>query len=196
MKTIPKMISPSLENAHWRLDIQAHTGAIARLGHPTDPHGMNWVCDSAENLAFPDSHGWGLGFLAVPGGNGPQRWQRPEEVTLEDHCSRARYQVGAIEVTITRRLHGDRFDETFEFRNPTASELAIWGIGLYAPFNDNYPDALTCVTRRCNAHLWCVRQHRLRLLPAHGRHGPAPGPRPYGRIHRRLQHRRARPAAR
>jgi hypothetical protein len=155
MKTIPKMISPSLENAHWRLDIQAHTGAIARLGHPTDPHGMHWVCDSAENLAFPDSHGWGLGFLAVPGGNGPQRWQRPEEVTLEDHCSRARYQVGAIEVTITRRLHGDRFDETFEFRNPTASELAIWGIGLYAPFNDNYPDALTCVTRRCNAHLWC-----------------------------------------
>jgi hypothetical protein len=117
MKTIPKMISPSLENAHRRLDIQAHTGAIARLGHPTDPHGMNWVCDSAENLAFPDSHGWGLGFLAMPGCNGPQRWQQPEEVALEENGSRSRYLVGTIEVTVSRHLHGDRFDETFEFRN-------------------------------------------------------------------------------
>jgi hypothetical protein len=155
MKTIPKMTSPRLENALWHLEIHPHTGALARLGHPADPHGMNWISDSAENPTVLDSHGWGLGFLAVPGGNGPQRWQRPEEVTLEENCSRARYWVGAIEVTITRRLHGDRFDETFEFHNPGASEEVIWGIGLYTPFNDNYPDAATCVTRRCNAHLWC-----------------------------------------
>jgi hypothetical protein len=155
MKTIPKITSLSLENAHWRLEIQPHSGAIARISHPADPHGMNWISDSAENSAVPDSHGWGLGFLAMPGGNGPQRWQRPEEVTLEDNCSRARYRVGTIEVTVSRRLHGGRFDETFEFRNLGASEQPIWGLGLYTPFNDNYPDAATCVTRRCNAHLWC-----------------------------------------
>ena len=145
----------SLENAHWHLDINPLTGAIARITHPEDPHGMNWISDSAENPTMPDSNGWGLGFLAMPGRNGPQRWQRPEEVTLEENGARARYLVGAIEVTVSRRLHGDRFDETFEFRNIGEVEQPIWGLGLCAPFNDNYPDAVTCVTRRCNAHLWC-----------------------------------------
>jgi hypothetical protein len=155
MTTIPKTTFPSLENPHWHLGIHPHTGAIARITHPEDSHGMNWISDSAENSTFLDSHGWGLGFLAMPGCNGPQRWQRPEEVAMEENGSRARYLVGAIEVTVSRRLHGDRFDETFEFRNIGEVEQSIWGLGLYAPFNDNYPDAATCVTRRCNAHLWC-----------------------------------------
>jgi hypothetical protein len=117
MKTIPKTTFPSLENPHWHMDINPHTGAIARITHPEDPHGMNWISDSAENPTFLDSHGWGLGFLAMPGCNGPQRWQQPEEVALEENGSRSRYLVGTIEVTVSRHLHGDRFDETFEFRN-------------------------------------------------------------------------------
>jgi len=144
-----------LGGKYWALDINPCTGAVARLGHPDDPFAMNWVCDSTDNPALLDSHGWGLGFLITPNGNGPQRWQRPESISVTRGMSRSCYKVGAIEVMVTRRLRGERFDETFEFRNLSKREQPILGIGLYAPFNDNYPDADTCVTRRCNAHLWC-----------------------------------------
>ncbi len=144
-----------LAGKRWAIGINPYTGAVARVSHPADPHAMNWVCDSAENSALLDSHGWGLGFLAMPGGNGPQRWQRPAAVSVTRNAARSRYQVGPVEVTVTRRLRGERFDETFEFRNRSKDEQPIWGIGLYVPFNDNYPNAATCVTKRCNAHLWC-----------------------------------------
>jgi hypothetical protein len=144
-----------LDGKAWALSIDRHTGALARLGHPGDPHRMNWVSASAENPTVLDSHGWGLGFLSLPGAHGPQRWQRPESISVTRARAVSRYRAGAIAVTVTRRLAGGRLDESFEFKNSTKKEQPIWGIGRYAPFNDNYPDALTCVTQRCNAHLWC-----------------------------------------
>ena len=148
---------PSLDlvSRHWALSISPHTGALARVCCPDDVYAMNWVCDSAENPTFLDSHGWGLGFLAMPGGPGPQRWQRPVSIRVTRTGNRSRYQVGPIEMTVSRRLRGKRLDESFVLRNTGKAPQPIWGIGLYAPFNDNYPDAATCVTRRCNAHLWC-----------------------------------------
>ena len=144
-----------LANTCWNLAVDAHTGALSRLAHAADPHGMNWVCSSAESPWFADSNGWGLGRLAMPGSPAPLRWQRPFSVQVKGKTARVRYRVGAVEVTVTRRLRGARFDESFEFRNAGAADQPIWGMALYLPFNDNYPDARTCVTRRCNAHLWC-----------------------------------------
>lgn len=143
-------------NRHFSLELHPGTGALMRLSHPTDPHGMNWLCDSSENPAVLDSLGWGLGFLALPGADGPQRWQRPESIRLIRTSAVCRYRVGALTVTVTRRLQGDQLDETFEFQNTSRQEQRFRGIGLCAPFNDNYPDAVTCVTKRCNAHLWCA----------------------------------------
>ena len=54
-------------SAAWDLAIDPATGALARLAHPADAHGMNWVCAPAENAWFPRSYGWGLGHLAMPG---------------------------------------------------------------------------------------------------------------------------------
>jgi hypothetical protein len=156
MKTNPKITLPILNNAHWRLNIHPFTGAIAHFGHPADVYDMNWVSTSDENPTFLDSHGWGLGFLAMPGGNGPQRWQQVKNIKIENNTAVSQYLVGNIEVTVTRILNDNRFDESFEFRNLSENEQPIWGIGLYTPFNDNYPDAATCITRRCNAHLWCA----------------------------------------
>jgi hypothetical protein len=136
---------------HWQLALDEGTGALARLAHPADAHGMNWVCAQAENAWFPRSYGWGLGHLAMPGYPAAPRWETP--VTLDGLT--ARYRLGALAITVTRTPRGEWLDEAYCFENTGATDLPIWGIGLCTPFNDNYPDAPTCVTQRCNAHLWC-----------------------------------------
>ena len=140
-------------NPSWHLEIDTKTGALSRLTHPADPHGMNWVCSPTENLWFPGSSSWGLGYCAMPstGGAAAPRWQLPVKVS----AGKVRYRLGQLEVVVSRRLHGTHFDEEYVFRNTGKTAQPIWGIGLFTPFNDNYPDAPTCVTRRCNAHIWC-----------------------------------------
>ncbi|MDR2814267.1 MAG: hypothetical protein LBB79_06400 [Prevotellaceae bacterium] len=32
--------------------------------------------------------------------------------------------------------------------------MQLFDVGIYTPFNDNYPDASTCYTARTNAHIW------------------------------------------
>ncbi len=48
------------KTSKWQLALDAGTGALARLAHPADPHGMNWVCAQAENAWFPRSYGAGI----------------------------------------------------------------------------------------------------------------------------------------
>ena len=142
-----------LTNPVWDVTIDPASGAVTRLTHPSDRHGMNWVCSPAENLWFPISSSWGLGYCAMPstGGAAAPRWQLPVKVS----AGKVRYQLGQLEVVVSRRLRGTHFDEEYVFRNAGKIDQPIWGIGLFTPFNDNYPDAPTCVTRRCNAHVWC-----------------------------------------
>lgn len=137
--------------SHWQLALDAGTGGLARLAHPADPHGMNWVCAPAENAWFPRSYGWGLGYVAMPGHPAAPRWETPETI---DGLA-ARYRIGALRISATRAPRGEWLDEEYRFENAGESELPLWGIGLCMPFNDNYPDASTCVTKRCNAHIWC-----------------------------------------
>ena len=147
-----------LTNQFWDVAIDPRTGAMTRLSHPGDSHGMNWVCSPSENLWFSSSNGWGLGYCKIPsmGGAAALRWQVPIRLTWQGHSSqRVLYRLGPIEICVTRRLHGVRLDETFVFHNTSKIAQPILDIGLFTPFNDNYPDALTCVTRRCHAHVWC-----------------------------------------
>lgn len=135
----------------WDLELDPGTGAVARLAHPADPHGMNWVCAQAENPWFPRSYGWGLGFLAMPGYPAGPRWETPTAI----NGLQARYRIGQVEIVATRTVRDTLLDEDYVFRNMGDTDQPVWGIGLCMPFNDNYPDAPTCVTQRCNAHLWC-----------------------------------------
>ncbi len=147
--------SECLENRHWLVQVDRHSGALTRISHPADAHGMNWISESSENPAMLESRSWGLGDIVLPGRNGPHRWQRAATVSVNRTTARSTYNVGAVQVTVTRRLRGRRLEESYEFRNTGEADQQINGIGICTPFNDNYPDAETCLTRRCNAHLWC-----------------------------------------
>ena len=60
---------------------------------------------------------------------------------------------GEITVNTERRQDGDDIVETYSFTNTSKRKVTLKNIGIYTPFNDNYPDAKTCMTQRCNAHI-------------------------------------------
>lgn len=47
--------------------------------------------------------------------------------------------------------------EVYTFANDTAYDVMVTpeAIGIEWPLPDSYPDAATCLTQRCHAHLWC-----------------------------------------
>ena len=102
----------------------ATTGAIAQLAIDNDAQKMNWVL-TPDGKQNPISH---KGELV--------------------------YQAGNIRISVKRALkNGELFEEyTFKNTGKTAAQISDWGI--YTPWNDNYPDAATCITNRCNAHIW------------------------------------------
>jgi hypothetical protein len=131
--------------------VDPHTGALTRIAHPDDPHGMNWVCSAAESLGFPVSNGWGLGYVAMPGAV-VARWQTPANKKRGEQLV---YRMGPLEMAVTRRLHGAHLNEEYVLRNTGKTAQPIWETRIFTPFNDNYPDAATCLTKRCHAHIWC-----------------------------------------
>ena len=44
--------------------------------------------------------------------------------------------------------------ETYTLRNTTKTAIRLTEASICTPWNDNYPDAQTCMTSRCNAHIW------------------------------------------
>ena len=61
---------------------------------------------------------------------------------------------GSIDIKKERRQEGDDIVETYIFTNTSKQDVTMKNIGIYIPFNDNYPDAKTCMTSRCNVHIW------------------------------------------
>ena len=61
---------------------------------------------------------------------------------------------GDIVVKVERKQVGDDLVENYTFTNVSNKTVQLKDIGIYTPFNDNYPDAKTCMTSRCNVHVW------------------------------------------
>ena len=62
-----------------------------------------------------------------------------------------------IEVSVDSRAEGNVIVETYRFTNRTDKDIftSLKDISIYTPFPDDYPDAATCMTNRCHAHIWC-----------------------------------------
>jgi hypothetical protein len=150
------MTAIQIADASFHLAVDTATGAMHALGNPADPHAMNWLCDPAEHGWMGLNHGWGLGYLACAHpGTGPMRWQQVESIAQSARAVTSRYRLGQVRLEVQRSLRGGLLHERYRFRNSGKAAAPIWGMALNVPFNDNYPDADTCVTRRCNAHVWC-----------------------------------------
>lgn len=141
--------------------IDRSNGSVARISHPQDPAGMNWITSAQDTPWQPRSLQWGLGYANIgPGTLHRARWELPESVSNDERSVKVVYHVGALRVDVSRELEPDAFSETYVFTNvgPEPVPLTHWAPGAFAiaaPWNDNYTTAEDCLEHRSHAHLWC-----------------------------------------
>ncbi len=112
---------------------------------------MNWLMktDGSQYVWVKDNYGWGLGYMTVNGKR--TAWATPYATSAK---GTVRYKAGDIDITVVRTLKKGELTETYTFTNTGKTQARLTNIGIYTPFNDNYPDSKTCMTARCNTHIW------------------------------------------
>lgn len=143
--------------AQFSVSYNEKTGAVSSIINPTDKYKMNWVFASGDsNLTWQKSYqDWGLGKYNVDElGIKGELWNKPVEQLMAGKKSVLLYKTKCLDVKVERQPVGQDYVETYMFINTTGKKLSVNSLDIYAPFNDNYPDARTSATNRCNAHVW------------------------------------------
>lgn len=62
-----------------------------------------------------------------------------------------------IKCSVKSERNTDTIIETYVFTNTSDKDIftSLRDISIYTPFNDDYPNAKTCMTNRCHTHIWC-----------------------------------------
>lgn len=126
------------------------TGALTKIQVGDNP--MNWVI-SPDGKQYPwvtENYGWGLGHLKIDGKQ--YSWSKP----VKEYEGGTSYQVEDVEISVVRSKDSSNGDiiEKYIFTNRGNAAISLAGIGIYTPFNDNYPGAMESLTSRCHAHIW------------------------------------------
>lgn len=135
-------------------------GSISKIAHPEDSFAMNWVFTKDASIQYPPSvehHKWGLGscVLETEGEETPFEWYRPVACVEQEHKSEFTYTNRHLHLVVSRQFNDQgEFQERYRFVNTSGAMVRIKKMGIYTPFNDNYPGAALCLTNRCNAHIW------------------------------------------
>ncbi len=152
-------LMPAMASAASQVDFKVNntTGAIDSIGVSGDTNRMNWVLrtDESQYTWLGANYGWGLGYFTVNGTK--YAWNKPTSIKLSSAKNgnmRVSYLVGGIRVDVVRTYNKGILTERYTFTNTNAKEVKLSDMGIYTPFNDNYPTASTCMTNRCNASIW------------------------------------------
>lgn len=134
-----------------RYKVNQTSGAIESIVVNGDTTGMNWIVrhDGSQYRWITSSDGWGLGYFSI--GGKEYRWSKTAKTATDKS---AVYQCGDITVTVNRKKCDDGLIESYIFTNKGNESVSLTDIGILTPFNDNYPNAKTCVNTRCHAHVW------------------------------------------
>ena len=151
----------SLGNIKYNTD--PNTGAISSINIDGDVQNMNWVIttDGSQYNWIDRQYSWGLGYFTERKGSGAdcrtvpteaafRHWEKPEAAT----GSTISYRAGDVLIEVERQLQNGCLLERYTFTNKGKNWTYLEDLGIYTPFNDNYPDSRTCLTARCNAHIW------------------------------------------
>lgn len=134
------------------------TGALTKIQVGDNP--MNWVI-SSDGKQYPwvtGKYGWGLGHLKIDGQE--YSWSKPVLSKSNGVATTSKktttYRTGDVDINVERISIPDVGDvlERYTFVNNGNTALSISDIGIYTPFNDNYPGAEESLTSRCHAHIW------------------------------------------
>jgi hypothetical protein len=138
-------------------DTNPQTGAIDTLAVQGDKSGMNWILktDGSQYPWVKEKYGWGLGHFQLKMKNGELKdcaWETPTKISADG--KHIVYLAGDIRINIDRHYAGNDLVETYTIINRSKETVSLSDIGIYTPFNDNYPDAKTCINMRTNVHIW------------------------------------------
>lgn len=139
---------------HKKIEFAIHpdTGGITHIGISGDTTGMNWIVspDNKQYGWIGPEYAWGLGTVRIDNGE-PMSWDKAESVNK----GTATYRIGnQVELQVERTIQGGNLMEAYTFKNNSTKTVSLSDIEINTPFNDNYPDAETCIARRCHAHIW------------------------------------------
>ncbi|MDR0742800.1 MAG: six-hairpin glycosidase [Tannerella sp.] len=151
-------ISAGLQAQKIEYRLNSETGAVNRIAVENDLRNMNWILetDGSQYKWIGQEYGWGLGFFSLvsDGDSVLQKWEKPIEVKTSGGVSVSLYQVGDVRISVERKYAGNDMLEKYVFTNTGKRAIQMTDIGINTPFNDNYPDAATCMQARANAHIW------------------------------------------
>jgi hypothetical protein len=156
------LINSSLLAQNYRLNstslvlqVDSVTGGIQSITNNQDQYHMNWILKS-DSTQYPwqtRKLAWGLGFGIVSGDT--VRWNTPFSRQVNNNHFTFRYKTKYFELDVERKLSSDGvFTESYRFINTSTEPVLITDLGIYTPFNDNYPDSKTCIEARCDVHIW------------------------------------------
>lgn len=141
--------------AQFKIETNIQSGAINSISNVNDPHQMNWIFSSSEKIPWQKpNRDWGLGEYQALGVNGPVQWTIPQQNITSGNQQTLTYHTTLLDVEVKRFPENEFYIETYTFKNNTNKPIKITDLRIFTPFNDNYPDAKTCATNRCNAHIW------------------------------------------
>lgn len=144
------------EETDFKLDINLRTGGISELNIKNDVHNMNWLVrtDGTQYPWVKEHLAWGLGYLTITKGHETvkKEWNTPVEISLDG--MNVTYREDDIRIQVNRVFKNNDFIEEYTFINEGKEEVSLYDIGIYTPFNDNYPGAKKCIDARAHAHIW------------------------------------------
>lgn len=129
-------------------------GTLSKIANINDVHAMNWCRPDAK---------WGEVISDVYDGIWSDYENRMKHMTVKsveigDDSMRAEYTNTELDVTVERYFtEKGRLAERYTVKNISKFDLFIEqdNFGIRVPFDDRYTDAATCMTNRCNTHIWC-----------------------------------------
>lgn len=132
------------------------TGALRELRIAGDTTQMNWMVrtDGTQYPWVGENYGWGLGYFTLTRGRETvkKEWKKP--VISDTSGNEVTYQEDDIRIDVKRAIDNGDLIERYTLTNTGKVEVSLYDIGIYTPFNDNYPDADQCIRSRTNTHIW------------------------------------------
>ena len=131
------------------------SGGIQSIVNKKDKYQMNWILNS-DSTQYPwqtAKYAWGCGYGYVNGDS--ISWCKPVSLENNNDTITVNYYTRYFKIEVKRSFNINGYIlESYRFTNNTDNTITISDMGIYTPYNDNYPDAKTCVESRCNTHIW------------------------------------------
>ncbi len=117
---------------------------------------MDWLLrtDGAQYPWVKENVAWGLGYFTLTRGHESvkKEWSKPVEINHEG--TEVVYREGCVSIRVSRIFTDEGLTEIYTLSNEGKEPISLYDIGIYTPFNDNYPGAEECIRARTNVQVW------------------------------------------